>query len=156
MARAYEELFSGYGQDPAADLARVFEDVSGYRDMVLLRDIPFTSHCEHHAIPFLGKAHVGYYPSEGVVGLSKIARVVDVFARRLQTQEALTAQISDAIDQALKPRGLAVLIEAEHLCMSMRGVGKQGSATLTTRFKGVFASDPAAQARFMTPLRTVR
>ncbi len=152
MVRAYEEMFAGYGEDPAADLTRVFEDVSGYQDMVLMRDIAFASHCEHHVIPFIGKAHIGYYPSKGAVGLSKLARVVNTFARRLQTQEALTAQIADAIEASLKPRGLAVMIEAEHLCMSMRGINKQGSATLTTRFTGVFA-EPAEQVRFMTLLR---
>ncbi len=153
MVRAYEELFAGYGQDAAAELARVFEDVSGYTDMVLVRDIPFASHCEHHVIPFMGRAHVAYYPSAGAVGLSKLARVVDVFARRLQTQEALTAQIADAIETALKPRGLAVMLEAEHLCMAMRGVAKTGARTLTTRFTGVFADDATEQARFMTLLR---
>ena len=152
MVRAYEEMFGGYREDPATDLARVFEDVSGYQDMVLVRDIPFASHCEHHVIPFTGKAHIGYYPSKGAVGLSKLARVVNTFARRLQTQEALTAQVADAIEGALKPRGLAVMIEAEHLCMAMRGINKAGSSTLTTRFTGVFA-EAAEQVRFMTLLR---
>ena len=156
VVRAYEELFGGYGQDAGAELARVFEDVSGYSDMVLVRDIPFSSHCEHHVIPFTGRAHIGYYPSAGAVGLSKLARVVDVYARRLQTQEALTAQIAGAIETALKPRGLALLLEAEHLCMSMRGVAKQGASTLTTRFTGVFAADATEQARFMTLLRAGR
>ena len=105
-------------------LGRVFEEVDGYDDMVLVRDIPFYSHCEHHMVPFVGKAHVAYYPDGGVVGLSKLARVVDIFARRLQTQETLTAQIVTAIDEALKPRGVAVMIEAEHMCMSMRGVAE--------------------------------
>ncbi len=156
VVRAYEELFGGYAEDPALELDRVFEQVSGYDDMVLVRDITFASHCEHHLIPFIGKAHIGYYPSKGAVGLSKLARVVEIFARRLQTQEALTAQIAEAIETALQPRGLAVLIEAEHLCMSMRGINKQGSSTVTTRFTGVFAADPTEQIRFMTMLRAAR
>ena len=153
VVRAYEEMFGGYREDAAQELARVFEQVSGYDGLVLVRDIPFASHCEHHMIPFVGKAHIGYYPSHGAVGLSKLARVVEIFARRLQTQEALTAQIAGVIESALRPRGLAVLIEAEHLCMSMRGINKQGASTLTSRFTGLFASDPAEQVRFMTMLR---
>ena len=156
VVRAYADMFSGYGQDPAAVLARVFEEVGGYADLVMMRDISFTSHCEHHVIPFMGRVHIGYYPSGGVVGLSKLARVVDIFARRLQTQEKLTAEIADAIETALAPRGLAVMIEAEHLCMSMRGVAKQGSTTLTSRFTGVFKTDPDEQIRFMQMLRGAR
>jgi GTP cyclohydrolase I len=156
VAKAYEELYRGYREDAGAVLARVFEEVAGYDDMVLVRDIPFTSHCEHHMVPFVGKAHIGYYPSEGVVGLSKLARVVDVFAKRLQTQETMTAQIVAAIDDALHPRGVAVIIEAEHMCMSMRGVQKQGASTMTTQFTGVFRDDPAEQARFLTMVRGFR
>ena len=156
VVKAYEELFKGYKQDPAEILATVFEEVEGYDDMVLVKDIPFTSHCEHHMVPFVGKAHIAYFPAEGVVGLSKLARVTDVFARRLQTQETMTAQITDAIDDALKPRGIAVLIEAEHMCMSMRGVQKQGASTITTRFTGVFRDDPAEQARFYQMVRGFR
>lgn len=156
VVRAYADMFSGYGQDPADVLARVFEDVGGYADLVLMRDIPFASHCEHHVIPFMGRVHIGYYPSGGVVGLSKLARVVDIFAKRLQTQEKLTAEIAGAIETALAPRGLAVMIEAEHLCMSMRGVAKQGSTTLTSRFTGLFATDPNEQIRFMQMLRGPR
>jgi GTP cyclohydrolase I len=156
VAKAYEELFKGYSQDADAVLSTIFEEVEGYDDMVLVKDIPFASHCEHHMVPFVGKAHVAYFPSEGVVGLSKLARVVDVFARRLQTQETMTAQITDAIDEALKPRGIAVLIEAEHMCMSMRGVQKHGSSTMTTRFTGLFRDDPAEQARFFTMVRGAR
>jgi GTP cyclohydrolase IA len=152
VALAFEELFSGYREDPAAILDRVFEEVGGYGDIVLVRDIPFASHCEHHMVPFTGCAHVAYYPSKGVVGLSKLARVVDAFARRLQTQEALTAQIAETIDEALKSRGVAVMLEAEHLCMSMRGVRKIGSLTVTTHFTGVFKDDPAEQIRFLTLL----
>ncbi len=153
VAKAYESLFSGYNQDPAEELSRVFEEVQGYDDLVMVRDIPFHSHCEHHLVPFVGKAHIGYYPSDGVVGLSKLARVVDIFARRMQTQEAMTAQIVGAIDDALKPRGLAVLIEAEHMCMAMRGIQKQGVSTVTTQFTGLFRDDPAEQVRFFTLLR---
>ena len=153
VAKAYEELFAGYGQDAAAVLDKVFEEVEGYGDMVLVRAIPFHAHCEHHMVPFHGQAHVAYYPAKGVVGLSKLARVVDVFARRLQTQESMTAQIADAVDEALQPRGVAVLIEAEHMCMSMRGVQKQGAQTLTTQFTGVFKEDPQEQVRFLTLLR---
>lgn len=156
VVKAYEELFKGYTQDAEAQLATIFEEVEGYDDMVLVKDIPFTSHCEHHMVPFVGKAHVAYFPAEGVVGLSKLARVVEVFARRLQTQETMTAQITDTIDNALKPRGIAVLIEAEHMCMSMRGVQKQGASTITTRFTGVFRDDPAEQARFFSMVRGFR
>jgi GTP cyclohydrolase I len=153
VVKAYEELFKGYREDAGAILNRVFEEVSGYDDMVLVRDIPFASHCEHHMVPFVGKTHIAYYPGEGVVGLSKLARVVDVFARRLQTQETMTAQIVDSIHDALKPRGVAVLIEAEHMCMSMRGVHKQGASTITTQFTGIFRDDPAEQVRFMSMIR---
>lgn len=156
VVKAYEELFRGYGEAAQAVLAKVFEDVGGYDDMVVVKDIPFHSHCEHHMVPFVGTAHIGYYPAEGVVGLSKLARVVDTFARRLQTQETMTAQIVGAIDEALKPRGVAVIIEAEHMCMSMRGVQKQGASTVTTQFTGVFRDDPAEQARFITMVRGFR
>jgi GTP cyclohydrolase I len=156
VVKAYEELFKGYKQDAAEILSTVFEDVEGYDDMVLVRDIPFASHCEHHMVPFVGKAHVAYFPSEGVVGLSKLARVVEVFARRLQTQETMTAQITEAIDDALHPRGIAVLIDAEHMCMSMRGVQKHGASTITTRFTGLFRDEPAEQARFFTMVRGMK
>lgn len=153
VVKAYEELYGGYRQDPDSQLDRVFSDVGGYDDMVMLRDIQFFSHCEHHMVPFVGKAHIAYYPRGGVVGLSKLARVVDIFANRLQTQETMTAQILDAIDNRLRPRGAAVMIEAAHMCMSMRGIQKQGSLTITTRFSGVFREDPAEQARFLTMVR---
>lgn len=156
VAKAYEELYRGYGQDAREELSRVFEDVEGYGDMVLVRDIEFHSHCEHHMVPFFGQAHIAYYPLNGVVGLSKLARVVDVYARRMQTQETMTAQIADAIDDVLRPRGVAVLIQAEHMCMSMRGVQKRGASTLTTQFTGVFKDDAAEQARFFSLLRTAR
>jgi GTP cyclohydrolase IA len=154
VAKAYEEFFSGYRVDANDVLSRVFEEVHGYDDMILVRDIPFSSHCEHHMVPFVGKVHIAYYVGEeGVVGLSKLARLVDIYARRLQTQEALNAQIVAAIERYLRPRGCAVMIEAEHMCMSMRGVLKQGTMTVTNQFTGVFRDDPAEQVRFLTMLR---
>ncbi|MEJ1161120.1 GTP cyclohydrolase I FolE [Prosthecomicrobium sp. N25] len=156
VTKAYEQLFAGYRESEADVLAKVFEEVEGYGDIVLVRDIPFHSHCEHHMVPFVGKAHIAYYPTKGVVGLSKLARLVDVFARRLQTQESMTAQIANAIDEHLRPRGVAVLVEAEHMCMSMRGVQKDGVSTITTQFTGVFREDPAEQVRFMTLVRGFR
>ena len=146
---AYEEFFAGYNDDPIEVLSRTFDDVGGYDDIVMLRDIELNSHCEHHMVPFIGKAHIAYFPTDRVVGLSKLARVVEVFGRRLQTQETMTAQIAETIDRVLKPKGVAVMIEAVHQCMSMRGVRKPGVATITTQFTGVFKEDPAQQARFM-------
>jgi GTP cyclohydrolase I len=156
VVRAYEELFSGYREDAQQTLTRVFKEVSGYEGLVLVRDIPFVSHCEHHILPFFGKAQIGYYPRRGVVGLSKLARIVDIFARRLQTQEAMSAQIVDAIDAALETRGVAVMLDAEHTCMSMRGVKKHGVSTVTTHFSGVFRTQPEEQVRFLTLLRNAR
>jgi GTP cyclohydrolase IA len=150
---AYEELFGGYQESAEQILDRTFAEIGSYDNLVLVRDIPFYSHCEHHIAPFVGKAHVAYMPVDRVVGLSKIARVIDAFARRLQTQEHLTSQIVTALDQILKPRGVAILIEAEHMCMSMRGVQKAGVTTITTQFTGLFRDDPSEQARFMTLLR---
>ena len=154
VVKSYRELFSGYEQSPEEVLGRTFEEVAGYDDMVLVRDIPFFSHCEHHMVPIIGKAHVAYIPDGRVLGLSKIARVVDIFGRRLQTQETMTAQIADAIDTSLSPRGVAVMIEAEHMCMAMRGIQKQGSTTLTTTFTGAFKTEPTEQVRFMTMIRS--
>ncbi|MEJ8475545.1 GTP cyclohydrolase I FolE [Roseibium algae] len=153
VAKAYEQIFGGYFEDPAEHLKRTFDDVGGYKDIVMVRAIPFHSHCEHHVLPFVGMAHIAYYPAEGVVGLSKLARVVDIFAKRLQTQENLTAQITSAIDEQLAPRGLAVMLEAEHQCMTMRGVQKPGVSTITTQFTGLFQDEPAEQAKFMTMVR---
>ncbi|WID96413.1 GTP cyclohydrolase I FolE [Bosea vestrisii] len=153
VAKAYREFYKGYREDAHDMLERVFEEVDGYKDMVLVRDIPFYSHCEHHMVPFVGKVHIGYYPSGGVVGLSKLARVVEVYARRLQTQETMTAQIAQAIERTLKPGGVAVLVEAEHMCMSMRGVQKQGSSTMTTQYTGRFR-DPTEQVRFFTMVKS--
>ena len=148
VTRAYGEFFAGYGQDAREILSKTFKEVGGYDDIVLVRDIPFSSHCEHHLVPFVGKAHIAYLPHDGVVGLSKLARLVDVFARRLQTQENLTIQIIDAINEHLGPRGAAVMMEAEHMCMSMRGVHAHGAVTITHRFTGVFAEDRTEQDRF--------
>ncbi|UVF21239.1 GTP cyclohydrolase I FolE [Microvirga terrae] len=153
VVKAFKEFYSGYGEDPSEILDKIFAEVEGYDDIVLVRDIPFYSHCEHHMVPFFGVAHVAYYPTKGVVGLSKLARLVDAYARRLQTQETMTAQIARAMVDALEPRGVAVMIEAEHMCMSMRGIQKAGALTLTTQFTGVFKEDPAEQVRFLTLVR---
>ena len=153
VAKAYREMFGGYDMCPAEELGRTFEEVAGYDDLVLVKDIQFHSHCEHHMVPIIGKAHVGYLPDGKVVGLSKLARVVDIFAHRLQTQEAMTAQIAGVIQDVLNPRGVAVVIEAEHMCMAMRGIRKQGSTTLTSTFTGVFKDQPEEQVRFLTMAR---
>lgn len=153
VAKAYLELFSGYEMDAEEVLGRTFEEVGGYDDMVLVRDIPFHSHCEHHMVPIIGKAHVAYLPDGCVLGLSKIARTVEIFASRLQTQENMTSQIVHTIDDALQPRGVAVMIEAEHMCMAMRGIRKQGSTTLTTGFTGAFQDDNKEQQNFFAMLR---
>jgi GTP cyclohydrolase I len=154
VVKAYRELFGGYDLSPEDVLGRTFEEVAGYDDMVLVKDIPFYSHCEHHMVPIIGKAHIAYLPDGRVLGLSKIARVVEIFARRLQTQESMTAQVAKSIEDTLQPRGVAVMIEAEHMCMAMRGVQKQGSTTLTSTFTGAYKMDAAEQARFMTLVRS--
>ena len=146
---AYGEWFEGYAADAGKELSRTFEDVQGYDDMVLLRDIEVESHCEHHMAPFLGKAYVAYIPTDKVVGISKIARVVDIFAKRLQNQETLTQDIAGALEQHLSPAGVAVLIDAEHQCMTTRGVHHRHVTTLTTRFTGAFKTDPALADRFL-------
>jgi GTP cyclohydrolase IA len=153
VVTAFEELYGGYKNCPAEVLDRTFSEIGTYDDLVLVRDISFNSHCEHHMMPFYGRAHIAYLPVERVVGLSKLARLVDVFAHRLQTQEHLTSQVATAIEEILKPRGVAVMMEAEHMCMSMRGVTKPGSSTVTTQFSGVFRDDPSEQARFLTLVR---
>ena len=153
VVNAYREYFKGYERDAEEALSRTFTDVSGYDDIVMLRDIEFHSHCEHHIAPFIGRAHVAYLPRGNVVGISKLARVVEVFARRLQTQETMTAQIAETINNALKPRGVAVMLEAVHQCMSMRGVRKPNVATITTQFTGEFRSDAVMQNRFMELVR---
>src|ERR1700742_3213517 len=156
VVEAFDELYQGYHQCPAEVLDRTFGETAGYDDFVLIRDIEFTSQCEHHMMPFYGKAHIAYTPVERVVGLSKLARLTDIFARRLQTQEHLTAQIAAAIDEILKPRGVAVLIEAEHTCMSVRGVAKHGAMTFTSRYTGMFRDNPAEQARFLSMVRAAQ
>jgi GTP cyclohydrolase I len=149
VINTYRELYQGYDQDVASQLARTFDDVGGYEDPITVRNIPFYSHCEHHMIPFQGVAHISYIPNGRVVGLSKIARVVDIFARRLQTQENMTAQIARALDEGLDCHGIAVLLEGDHQCMIARGIQKSGVSTLTSRFTGVFADNSQAQAQFM-------
>ena len=146
---AFGEWFEGYDADPAKELARTFEDVQGYDDIVMLRDIEVESHCEHHMAPFLGKAYVAYMPTNRVVGISKIARVVEIFARRLQTQETMTQQIADELTDSLRPAGVAVLIDAVHQCMTTRGVHHRHVSTLTTQFTGVFRTDPTLRQRFL-------
>jgi GTP cyclohydrolase IA len=153
VTKAFREYFAGYGKNADDVLSRTFEEVGGYDDMVMLRGINFTSHCEHHIAPFYGRVHVAYLPNGSVVGLSKLARVVDVYAKRLQTQENMTAQIANAIHEGLDARGSAVLVEAIHTCMSMRGVEKSNVATVTTQFTGEYKSNPAMQARFMELVR---
>jgi GTP cyclohydrolase I len=150
---AYEEVFQGYRECPVEILDRTFSETGGYDDFVLVKDISFNSHCEHHMMPFYGKAHIAYMPVDRVVGLSKLARLVDVYAKRLQTQEHLNSQIATAIEEILKPRGVAVMLEAEHMCMSLRGVEKHGARTVTTYFTGAFRADANEQVRFMTLLR---
>ena len=149
VAKAFEEWFSGYSADPAKELGRVFEDVQGYDDMVMLTNIDVESHCEHHLAPILGVAHVAYLPSKAVVGISKIARVVEIFSKRLQTQETMTAQIADALNDAMAPRGVAVLVDAKHQCMTTRGVHHPNVSTITTSFSGEFKTDPGLRDRFM-------
>lgn len=150
VVKSYEELFGGYQLDPADALGRTFGEVAGYDDVVLVRDVDFYSHCEHHMVPIIGKVHVAYKPDGRVLGLSKIARVVEIFARRLQTQETMTAQIASAIEDVLKPKGVAVMIEAEHMCMAMRGVRVKGSTTVTSAYYGLFADDKEERARFLS------
>jgi GTP cyclohydrolase I len=154
VAKAYAEFFSGYGIDPEDHLTRTFEEVKGYNDIVLLRDITFQSHCEHHVVPITGTAHVAYLPADRVVGISKLARVVDTYARRLQTQETMTAEIVHCIEQALQPRGVAVIIKAQHQCMTTRGVNKPGVAMVTRTMTGVFDTDPVMERRLMELINT--
>ena len=147
---SYSEFFSGYDQDPDEILDRTFEEVEGYDEMVIVKNIRLESHCEHHMVPIIGQAHVAYIPNNRVVGISKLARVVDVYAKRLQTQETMTAQIADTILRVLKPKGVAVVIDAAHQCMSTRGVYKPESTTVTSRMLGLFRSDPRTRSEFMT------
>lgn len=156
VARAYEEFFGGYRVDPEALLATTFEETDDYDEMVVLRDIRLESHCEHHMVPIIGKAHIGYIPSGRVVGISKLARLVDVFAKRLQIQETLTAQIADTIDKVLQPRGVAVVIEAAHQCMTTRGIKKTGVSMVSSRMLGVFRTEPATRQEFLSLLGGAR
>jgi len=149
VARAYEDWFSGYADDPIEFLRRTFQDVDGYDEMIVLRDISFESHCEHHMAPIIGKAHVGYLPDRGVVGISKLARVVETFARRFQVQEAMTAQIANCIQDVLKPRGVGVVVEGIHQCMTTRGIHKEGVSMITSQMLGTMRSDPRTRAEFL-------
>jgi GTP cyclohydrolase IA len=149
MVRAYEEFFEGYRTDPAELLARTFEETNDYDDMIVLRGMRIESHCEHHIVPIIGKAHVAYLPAGRVVGISKLARVVEVYAKRLQIQETLTAQIADTIQQVLQPRGVAVVIEAAHMCMTTRGIRKPGVSMVTRRLLGQFQTDPDLRRDFL-------
>ncbi len=149
VARAYEEFFAGYGQDPAEILKRTFSEVEGYDEMIVMSDIRFESHCEHHMVPIIGKAHVGYLPDKRVVGISKLARLVEVYARRLQVQEKMTVQIADTLQEILHPRGVAVVIEAAHQCMTTRGVHKPGVGLITSRMVGAFRDDPSTRREFL-------
>ena len=150
VAKAFEDWFSGYDQDPEAYLARTFEEIEGYDDMVILRDIRFESHCEHHLAPIIGRAHVGYLPTNRVVGISKLARVVEAYARRLQVQEKMNAQIANTIEKVLKPKGVAVVIEASHQCMTTRGVHKAGVSMITSRMVGAFRADSRTRREFLS------
>jgi GTP cyclohydrolase I len=149
VARAYDEFFKGYAEDPVAILARTFEEIEGYDEMVVLRDIRIESHCEHHMVPIIGRAHVAYLPNTRVVGISKLARVVDAYAHRFQIQEKLTAQIANTINDVLQPRGVAVVIEANHQCMSTRGVHKPGASMVTSRMLGAFRDDASTRREFL-------
>ncbi len=149
VARAWQEFGDGYGQDPAAILERTFEEIAGYDEMVVLRDIGFESHCEHHMLPIIGRAHVAYLPRQRVVGISKLARVVEAFARRLQIQEKMTAEIADTIQAVMDPYGVAVVIEAVHHCMTTRGVRREGVAMVTSRMLGAFRKDPSTRREFL-------
>lgn len=154
VVRAYDEFFRGYGTDPALLLRRTFSETDGYDEMVVLRDIHFESHCEHHMVPIIGKAHVGYLPQRRVVGISKLARVVEAFAKRLQIQEKMTVQIAETIDRELKPRGVAVVIEAAHQCMTTRGVHKSGVAMVTSRMIGAFRDEAITRREFLAMIRS--
>lgn len=150
VVRAFEEHFAGYGQDPRAHLETTFGETNGYDQIVLVSDIQIHSHCEHHMVPFVGQAHVAYVPKERIVGLSKLARVVDTYAKRLQVQEKLTAQVADCIQDVLQPQGVAVVIQCQHFCMCYRGVQKPGSWTTTSKLHGLFLHDAAARMELFT------
>ena len=149
VVRSYREFFAGYGQDPNAILARTFSEVDGYDEMIVMNDIRFESHCEHHMVPIIGKAHIGYLPDRRVVGISKLARLVEIYAKRLQIQEKMTVQIADTLQFVLKPRGVAVVIEAAHQCMTTRGVHKPGVSMVTSRMLGAFRTDSMTRREFL-------
>jgi GTP cyclohydrolase IA len=150
VVRSYEEFFGGYDEDPVGMLERTFEEIEGYDEMVVLRDIRLESHCEHHMVPIIGKAHVAYLPGKRVVGISKLARVVEVYAKRLQIQEKLTAQVANTLQAVLQPRGVAVVIDAAHQCMTTRGVHKPGTSMVTSRMLGAFRDDPRTRQEFLS------
>ena len=150
VVRSYEEFFSGYDQDPEEILARTFEEVAGYDDMVVLRGIRFESYCEHHMVPIIGVAHIGYLPNNRVVGISKLARVLEIFSKRLQIQEKMTAEIANTIDRVLKPQGVAVVLEGEHQCMTTRGVHRPGVNMVTSQMMGVFRDNEATRKEFLS------
>ena len=154
VVKAYEEFFEGYTMDPEEVLNKTFEEVEGYDDAVIVRNIRLESHCEHHIVPILGVAHIGYIPNNRVVGISKLARVVDIFGKRLQTQETMTAQIADTIAKVLQPKGVAVVVDAGHQCMTTRGVHKTESRTITSRMLGVFRDNPETRAEFMNHINS--
>ena len=149
VVRAYEEFFAGYLQDPNEVLARTFSEVEGYDEMIVMNDIRFESHCEHHMVPIIGKAHIGYLPNKRVIGISKLARLVEIYARRLQVQEKMTVQIADTLQEVLRPKGVAVVIEAAHQCMTTRGVHKPGVGLVTSRMVGAFRDDPSTRREFL-------
>lgn len=149
VVRSYEEFYSGYSQDPVEILKKTFEETNGYDEMVVLKDIEISSHCEHHMAPIIGRVHIGYLPDKSVVGISKLARIVDVYARRMQIQEKMTAQIADALDEVIHPRGVGVVVEAAHHCMTTRGIQKRGVMMVTSRMLGSFRSDPKTRREFL-------
>tara|TARA_B100000686_G_C16532563_1_gene833104 strand:- start:78 stop:695 length:618 start_codon:yes stop_codon:yes gene_type:complete len=149
VVKAYEDFFKGYSEDPVQILSKTFDEVEGYDEMVIVRDIKIESHCEHHMVPFIGTAHIGYIPNQRVVGISKLARIADVFSKRLQTQETMTAQIADTINETLNPKGVAVVIDAQHMCMTTRGAHKSESSTITSRMLGLFRTNSNTRNEFM-------
>ena len=153
VVKSYEELFSGYETDPKQILSRTFKEVDGYDEMIVLRDIEFNAHCEHHMVPFTGVVHIAYIPTSRVVGISKLARLVDVYAKRLQIQEKMTAQIAHTLNDVLQPKGVAVVVEASHMCMTMRGVKKHGTKMQTSQVIGLFKSDPRTRGEFFSLLK---
>jgi GTP cyclohydrolase IA len=156
VVRSYREFFAGYGQDPNAILARTFSEVDGYDEMIVMNDIRFESHCEHHMVPIIGKAHIGYLPDRRVVGISKLARLVEIYAKRLQIQEKMTVQIADSLQSVLQPKGVAVVIEAAHQCMTTRGVHKPGVTMVTSRMLGAFRDDPSTRREFLAMIGNPR